>query len=280
LAYFLFVPPTRKLTDHRALVTGASSGIGREMARQLAALGSDLVIAARRTDRLEELAAELREAHAVTVEPVASDLAEADAAGRLWDAARAGGRVDICINNAGFGLFDPFTALSRDRNLEMIAVNVRSVVDLSHRFVDHALGSDRRGYLLNIGSTAAFQPVPNMATYGATKHFVLAFSEALAHELKKTNVSVTCLNPGGTWTEFFDVSQQKIEGALAKASMLGPDRVAAIGLKAMLKGRRSVVSGGLNKLAAWMTRFAPRSTATAVAGSMIGTPPAKRGNGE
>lgn len=261
----------RKLADHRALITGASSGIGLEMARQLAAMGSDLVIAARRLDRLDALASELRATHGVEVTTVQADLSTAGAAAALWAAATRDGDLDICINNAGFGMYLPFTDISLERNLEMVTLNVTALVELSHRFATAAVGRDRRAYLLNIGSTAAFQPVPYFANYAATKHYVLAFSEALAAEVKGTNLSVTCLCPGGTWTEFFDHSGQKI-GGLARPTMLPADRVAAIGLRAMLEGRRSVVSGKLNKIAAWFTRWVPRSTAAGMAVRALGKP--------
>lgn len=271
----------RDLRNHRALVTGASSGIGREMARQLAAAGCAVVIAARRRDRLEELATELRTAHGVEVTPVEIDLTEAGAADRLYDAATAGGiALDILVNNAGFGVLRRFDDLEGTTNRDMITVNVAVVVALCHRFVADAAPRDRRSYVLNIGSTASFQPVPHFATYAATKHFVLAFSEALAAELGGTRVSVTCLCPGGTWTEFFDVSEQKL-GRMARMSMLDADVVARIGLRAMLRGRRSIVSGGMNKLGAWLIRFVPRRTAGWIASRLVGTPARKRiGAGE
>jgi len=261
----------RDLRGHRALVTGASSGIGRELARQLAAMGADLVIAARRRDRLDELRGELEAAHGVTVTCVDVDLARDGATEKLWQAASAAGPIDICVNNAGFGIFQLFSDVPLQRNQEMVRLNVLAVTELSHRFVTAALDRDRRAYLLNVASTASFQPVPYFANYAATKHYVLAFSEALAHELARTQVSVTCLCPGGTWTEFFDTSQQTL-GRMARASMLPADKVAAIGLKAMLRGRRSVVTGGMNKLAAWLTRLAPRRMNGAVAARLAGRP--------
>ncbi len=261
----------RDLRGHRALITGASSGIGRELARQLAAMGADLVIAARRRERLHELQSELEAAHGISVTCVDLDLARDGATAALWAAASEGGPIDICINNAGFGIFQLFSDVPLERNQEMVRLNVLAVIELSHRFVTAALARDRRAYLLNVASTASFQPVPYFANYAATKHYVLAFSEALAHELARTHVSVTSLCPGGTWTEFFDTSQQSL-GRLARASMLSPEKVAAIGLKAMLRGRRSVVTGGMNKLAAWLTRLAPRRLNGAVAARLAGTP--------
>jgi hypothetical protein len=271
--HMTYKPAMRDLRDHRALVTGASSGIGREMARQLAAAGCSLVVAARRLDRLEELAAELRAAHEVAVDCVEVDLTEPGAPDRLYDAATAdGASLDILVNNAGFGRLQRFDRLPAAHNRDMVTVNVAAVVELSQRFLADAVPRPRRSYILNVASTAAFQPVPNFAIYAATKHFVLAFSEALSAELASTRVSVTCLCPGGTWTEFFDTSRQQIKG-LAKLSMLPADRVARIGLGAMLKGRRSVVSGAMNKLAAWFIRFVPRSTAGWIAARLVGAPP-------
>jgi hypothetical protein len=264
------------LSDHRALVTGASSGIGLEMCKILAGWGCDLTITARRLDRLEALAAELREAHGVDVRCIPLDLSKSDAPGQLFDDTRgAGEHIDILINNAGFGHYTEFAGSEWQRNADMLQLNITSLVELTHRYVAEMLTRDRPAYILNISSIAAFQAVPYFASYAATKSYVRNFSEALAVELKKTNVKVSCLCPGGTYTEFMDVAENKELNGIAKMSMLNADKVALIGLKAMLRGRRSIVSGGLNKLSCWLTRFVPRRTTAFMAAQVLGGKPEK-----
>lgn len=261
------------LRDHRALITGASSGIGREMARILASWKCALTLTARRGDRLRELADELRAAHGVNVRCVIADLAQPGGAAELHEnVQRAGEQIDILVNNAGAGRYQAFEHQRWDELATMIQLNVTSLVELTHRLLPAMRATGRRAYVLNVASIAAFQPVPYFACYAAGKSFVRDFSEALARELDGTNVSVSCLCPGGTRTEFFDHSGQKI-GFLADVSMLDARAVAEKGLLAMLRGRRTRVTGWMNVLSCFLVRFFPRRVAAASAVRVLGPPP-------
>jgi short-subunit dehydrogenase len=261
----------RQLGGHRGLVTGASSGIGAELARALAARGADLAITARRADRLEALAAELRAAHGVAVDVIAADLGQPGAAAALWTAATATRPVDLLINNAGFGHFRAFTDVPAVRDSEMIQLNVTSVVELTHAFLAD-LSVTSPGWILNVASIAAWQAAPNFATYGATKMFVRGFSEALHYEVKARGVKVTCLCPGGTHTEFHAVAGAGDYGALARASMLPSANVAETGVRALLRGKKTVVTGLLNKLACFLTALAPRGVSSRASTFILGAP--------
>jgi uncharacterized protein len=264
--------PTPDLRNHRAVVTGASSGIGAAMARRLAAWGCDLLLTARRAERLEALAEELHGAYGVRAEWIALDLGRPDAAETLWRAAYDGGAdVDILINNAGFGAYQYFGATPWQRNAEMLQLNVVALAELTHRFLQVMGRRGRRSYILNSASIVAFIPMPYFANYGATKAYVQVFSESLAAELRGTNVSVTSLCSGGARTEFSQMAGQRLSG-MAFSSLMDADRVAAVGLRAMLRRKRHVVPGGMNRLLCLCTRLLPRRTAGAVAVKMIGKP--------
>lgn len=227
-----------------ALITGASAGIGQEFALRLAERGYDLILVARRRDRLEELAGQVRAAHSgLRAEVVPADLAGADAAARVAsEAARLAMSVDLLVNNAGFGTHGYFEAISPERERDEIAVNVAALVALTHAFLPAMLERGRGG-VINVASTAAFQPVPYMAVYGATKAFVRSFSEALWEEVHARGVRVLALCPGPTATEFFDT---------AIAAPRGPIRtvrdVVATGLRAYDAGVPVVLDGWNNKL--------------------------------
>jgi short-subunit dehydrogenase len=261
----------RQLGGHRALVTGASSGIGADLARSLASRGADLAITARRADRLDALAAALRETHNVQVDVIALDLGEAGAAEQLWKLATTDRPVDILINNAGFGHFRPFDSVPSARDAEMIQLNVTAVVALCHLFLD-ALPKDAPGWIMNVASIAAWQAAPNFATYGATKMFVRGFSEALHYEMKPRGVRVTCLCPGGTHTEFHAVAGAGEYGAIARASMLPSAKVAEAGVRAMLRGKKTLVTGLLNKLACFFTGLSPRGVSSRASMFILGAP--------
>lgn len=262
-------PAMGNLRGHSAVVTGASSGIGREMARLLAGRGADLVLVARREDRLEEVAEELRRDHGVAARPLACDLARPGGAAALWEALEAA--PDILINNAGFGDYERFVEADWQRLEAMLQVGITSLVELSHRFCTAAVARDRRAYLLNVASLVAYDAFPNFAAYAAAKAFVRTFSESLAMELRGTQVSVTCLSPGGTRTEFSDVAGQDLN-ALAERSLMSAERCARIGVAAMLRGRRSVVAGFGNKLIALAARLLPRGVLGAANARIVGRP--------
>jgi uncharacterized protein len=246
--------------DTTVLVTGASSGIGTELARQLGDRGYNLVLIARRRERLEELAGTLRARHGVAVE--IDDTAVGDAAAReaLVDRLKAADRavVGVC-NNAGFGTYGRIQKLDLDREGEEVRVNVDAVHHLSCAFLHDMLGRGE-GAILNIASIAAFQPIPFQATYGATKAFVLSFSEALNEDLHGTGVSCTALCPGPTKTEFVEVAG--MHGLEANAPGLlwqSAEDCARDGIEGMLHGRRTVVPRVTNKLTSQAGRLTPRS---------------------
>ncbi|HPH68223.1 MAG TPA: SDR family oxidoreductase [Kofleriaceae bacterium] len=256
----------------RALVTGASSGIGEAMARRLAADGVALVITARRGDALEALATTLRTTVAVDV--VAADLGKPGAAAEVWRAARAGGPINVLINNAGFGYFRRFDAADADtaRDQELLTLNVGSLVELCKYFVNDTEPSGQRRHILNIASIAAYQSVPRMALYAASKAMVRNFSEALHDELRGSATAVTCVCPGGTKTAFHAAAGAGDYGKIANASMMSADAVAQIALAAMWKGKRTVIPGVINKLSCFGVRLVPRFLASLTASWVLGQP--------
>lgn len=245
-----------------ALVTGASAGLGIEFARQLAKRGHRLVLAARRKERLDALAGELGNARAMTI-----DLSKQDAATRVMaDLEAHGESVELLVNNAGFGLIGRFAKADAARLRQMIDLNVGTLTDLC-RAVAPAMIERKSGAILNVASTAAFQPGPKMAVYFATKAFVLSLSEALHEELKPHGVKVTCLCPGPTRTEFGDVAGFGGNGMFDKVAMNALEVVEA-GLKALDRNKAVVIPGLINKVGAASTRFAPRSTVRKIAGAI------------
>jgi short-subunit dehydrogenase len=240
-----------------ALITGASSGIGLELARLFAAGGRDLALVARSKDKLEALAAELSRAHGIKASVLATDLGAASAPRELYDRVRAGGvAIDVLVNNAGFGLRGACVELPADRQMEMIRLNVGALTELSRLFAADMVAR-RRGRILNVASTAAFQPGPGMAVYYATKSYVLSFSEALSEELSGTGVTVTCLCPGATATDFASTAKME-DSLLFKLGPMDAREVARLGYEATLRGRRLIVTGARNKLGAFSVRFSPR----------------------
>jgi short-subunit dehydrogenase len=249
------LPPTRP--GATCLITGASSGIGAELARGLAARGHGVTLVARREDRLRELAAELTEVHGVLAEVIAADVSTNE--GRADLAAAIGERrldVEVLVNNAGFGSGGRFTDLDGEREAQMVRTNVEAVVALSAAYLP-AMVERARGAVLNVGSSAGFQPFPGHATYAATKSFVNTFSEALHQELKGTGVTCTVLCPGPVKTEFFDAQPAAYEAA-PKPLRISAAAVARQAVDAMLAGRRVVVPGVMAKSLVTQARFAPR----------------------
>jgi short-subunit dehydrogenase len=245
-----------------ALITGASAGLGVEFARQLAAQGRPLVLAARRGDRLESLAKELGDSRAVEI-----DLAKPGAAERLMaDIDRSGETVELLVNNAGFGLIGPFARLDSNRLREMIDLNCGALTELC-RAVAPQMIERRSGSILNVASTAAFQPGPRMAVYFATKAYVLSFTEALHEELRRHGIQVSCLCPGPTRTEFGDVAGFGGSGLFDRVAMEAPEVVKA-GLAGLARNRAVVVPGLVNKTVAASTRFAPRPWVRRIAGAI------------
>ena len=245
-----------------ALVTGASAGLGVEFARQLSKRGRRLVIAARRKDRLDELAKELGNARWVAI-----DLSKPNAAAKLLADIEANGEtVDLLVNNAGFGLIGRFAELDAKRERKMIDLNVGTLADLC-RAVAPGMIERKSGAILNVASTAAFQPGPKMAVYFATKAFVLSLTEALHEELKQYGVHVTCLCPGPTRTEFGEVAGFGGNGLFDRVAMESSGVVKA-GLDGLDKNKAVVIPGIVNKVGAFSGRFAPRSVVRKIAGSI------------
>jgi hypothetical protein len=244
-----------------ALITGASAGLGIDFARQLSAKGYRLVLAARRLDRLQALADELGDARAV-----AADLSQAGAVGELLvDIAAAGEQIDLLVNNAGFGLRGRFTDLDAVRQRQMIDLNIGALTDLC-RAVAPEMAKRRSGGILNVASTAAFQPGPNMAVYFATKAYVLSFTEALHEEMLPFGVKVSALCPGPTKTEFGAVAGFT-KDTFDRLSM-GSAEVVTIGLKGLERNQAVAIAGATNRFGAYSTRFLPRSVVRKIAGAL------------
>jgi uncharacterized protein len=259
-----------------ALVTGASSGIGAELARVHAEQGDDLVVVARREDKLEALKAQLEAAHGVTVHVLAQDLTAPEAAQRIYDEVRARGlAVDYLVNNAGFGSRGLFYEQDWARNKAMIEVNILALAALTRLFVPDMI-TRRRGRILNLASMAGFVPGPLHAVYYASKAFVISFSEALADELAGTGVTVTVLCPGPTETAFSHTPQMR--NVRLTRRMASARQVAEIGYRAMLAGKTVVVPGPLNKVVIHgLLRLSPRRLTTRISRFLMEKRPTKEG---
>ena len=250
-----------------ALVTGASSGLGLEYAKLFAAGKHDLLLVARRRDRLDALAGELRSAHGVQAHVVAADLASPQAPEQVFaEARRLGLEIEFLVNNAGLGASGAFAELPLGRELEMIQVNLTALVSLTRLFLP-AMLLRKRGRILNVGSTAGFPPGPFMAVYYASKAFVNSFTEALWYELRGTGVTATVSCPGATATEFSGVAGTD-RSLLFRLGAAPPASVAKEGYRAMMKGKPMVVHGLRNKLTIQSLRLTPRALSRAVAASL------------
>jgi short-subunit dehydrogenase len=254
------LPPPE--ADSTALVTGASAGIGAEIARRLAARGHGVTLVARREDRLGALAEELAAAHDVRAEAIAADLADPgsrDALAAKLD--ELGLTVEVLVNNAGYGGFGQFAQQKREREIGMIRLNVEALVDLEARFLP-GMVERGRGAVINLASTASFQPIPDNATYAATKAFVLSHGEAIHEELRGTGVTLTTVCPGPVKTEFAEVAG--IGGAEARTPefvWLTPEQVAEAAVEGAEDGSRVVVPGLLNRAGSILGRHSPRGIA-------------------
>jgi short-subunit dehydrogenase len=240
-----------------ALVTGASAGIGRELARILAREGHDLVLVARREPELHAVADELRSRFGAASMVVAADLSAPDAGAQIADAIGPDRRVDVLVNNAGFGGVGSFATRDRDADLRMLAVNVVALTDLSKRFLPGMLARGH-GRILNVASTAAFQPGPFMAVYYASKAYVLSLSQALAEEADGSGVTVTCLCPGVTESEFHAVAGTDAQPLTSGPLTMSSEAVAEAGYRAMVRGKLVEIPGLHNKVGAQSIRVAPR----------------------
>ncbi len=252
------------LSGKTALVTGASSGLGVDFARQLADMGCDLILVARRVEKLEALKGEIEAAYAVRVDLFPQDLTDPQAVETLFEnVKKAGLSVDVLINNAGYGVYGRFLETDWQDEKNMLALDVVALTHLTKVFAREMV-TRGKGYILQVSSLTAYQPTPTYSAYAAAKTYVLSFSEALNFELKGTGVSCTALSPGVTATEFFEVTGQK-SSLYQRVMLMKSEDVARIGLKAMLKRRASVVPGVVNWLSAFLVRFVPRRVAAAIA---------------
>ena len=250
-------PPT---LDSTVLVTGGSSGIGAELARELASRSYNVVLVARRTGRLGELAQELRLTHGIHAEPEPCDLTDPAARAELVARLQAGERevVGVC-NDAGFGTISRFAETDLEREQQVVRLNVEAVHHLTGAFLERMIAHGT-GAILNVASTAAYQPLPGFATYAASKAFVQSFSEAVHAELGGTGVSVTCLSPGFTRSEFGEVAGAgDKERAMPGFLFMEAVEVARLGVEAMVAGRRTAIPGLANRASMLGGRVAPRS---------------------
>jgi len=243
-----------------AVITGASSGIGLEFVKLFANDGYNLVVIARNEEKLLEIKRDYPNNN-ITV--LSKDLTRSNAIKEVVDEIKAQDiTVDVLINNAGFGLLGSFEDLSIVKQLEMIQLNISSLTELTYHLLPD-LKKSKSGKILNVASTAAFQPGPNMAVYYATKAFVLSFSEALAEELRADSITVTTLCPGATKTNFSSVA--KVENTKMFSNAMSSEEVAKQGYDSLMQGKRVVITGGFNKIGALAAKFLPRRTAAKVA---------------
>jgi short-subunit dehydrogenase len=252
-----------------ALITGASKGIGKAIAQNLANKGHHLLLIARSEDLLQQLSAQLQQQYEIEVYHLAMDLSEKNAATAIYNWVQQNNyAIDILVNNAGYGLSGAFENYPLHQHLNMMQVNMNAVVELTYLFLP-LLQQRPKAYILNIASSAAYQAVPYLSLYAATKSFVLQFSRGLHHELKKTTVSVTCISPGATDTGFAD--RAKVGAKALKAAEkvnMSPEQVATIAVKAMYRGKTEIITGFINKAGAFLVWLLPKKLAEKTAAKL------------
>ena len=258
---------TAEWRDRWALVTGASAGIGKALAEELASGGTHLLLTARRGDRLLELAKQLRSKHKISAEIFEADLSKPSAPEEIFQFTKEKGiAVDVLVNNAGFGQYGELPSVEPQRLLDMVQVNCGAVLHLTRLFLPEMVAR-RRGDVLIVASTVAFQAVPYISTYAATKVFDLFLAEGLAEEMKPYGVRVCALCPGTTTSEFHDVAGHPSH---ARRRSETAEKVARTGLRALASGKSCVISGLGNYLGAQSQRFVPRRVVTRIAANMLG----------
>lgn len=251
-----------------ALITGASAGLGEQFAQRFAKDGHDVILVARNASRLEALAAKLEQEHGVKAHVLPADLARPEAPRELFEEVRKRGlEVEFLVNNAGFGSSGPFLEQELGREVEMVEVNCTALLKLSHLFAK-PMRERGSGRILNVASTAGFQPGPYMATYFATKAFVVSLSEALSYEMKGTGVKVTCYCPGATHTEFAARAGNEKSRLFQRPGVAQAPDVAAHAYGAMMKGRVLAVHGLLNWITMQSVRFSPRSMVRSITATL------------
>jgi len=253
-----------------ALITGASKGIGKCFAAELASMGYNLILVARSESELNTLAEELRQKFTIKAEVLALDLSASDSACKLYSFTESRGwPISILINNAGYGIFGNFETSDLDANIKMLQVNMLTLSNLCHLYIP-ILKKQTKGYILNVASTAAYQSVPQLNNYSASKAYVLSFSRGLAYELKDSSIQVTCLCPGSTKTDFMDRAGMTNPKIVATAEKLGmtAQEVAKDGLKAMFKGTKEYIPGFGNWIGAFANRLLPKSMVENIAAGL------------
>ena len=254
----------QQLSGRWSLVTGASSGIGVDLARELASRGSNVIVLARREEKLKEVQAELTARFPVQAEYLTADLADEQARQQLYDdLSQAGRTIDVLVNNAGFGLFGMSWEIPWEQERQMLNVDVMAMAHLTKLFLQDMVKRNS-GFVLQVASYAAYQPAPTYASYSAAKSFVLNYGEALNYELRNTNVGVTVVAPGIVDTAFHDVAGQK-KNRYQRMTQMKPDEVARVAVDAMLKRKASVIPGWMNYATVWSNRLVPRRMSAATA---------------
>jgi uncharacterized protein len=258
------------LTGKWALVTGTSSGLGVDFARELAGRGMNMVLVARREEKLRQVQEEIIRDFEVEVIIVPFDLAGKNAPGELSKKIREMGlEIEVLINNAGFGIFGEFLEADYQTEQDMLQLNMATLTGLTKIYA-REMQERGSGYIMLVASNGAYQPSPGYAAYSATKSYVLSLGEAVNYELKDSPVSLTVVSPGPTRTEFHDVTGQGRDNLYLKLATMESENVTRIGIKAMLKGKPSVIPGWLNAVLAWSAQRMPRRIATASAAWMMG----------
>jgi short-subunit dehydrogenase len=266
----LFMTDKNIVAGKWALVTGGSSGLGVDFARELAGRGMNLILVARREEKLAAVREELIDEYGVEVEVLSRDLSGQDAPRQLYEELEERGlEIEVLINNAGFGLYGKFQDQELDHIQDMIDLNVRTLTTLTHLVLPEMLERGS-GYVLQVASNAAYQPSPGYAAYGGTKSYVHSFSQAVSYELRDTPVRMTVVSPGPTRTEFHEVSSQGRDNWYIQMQLMPSEKVARIGVQALFRGKSGVVPGWFNASAAWLAQRLPRRWAAALAGWTMG----------
>jgi short-subunit dehydrogenase len=238
-------------------ITGASSGIGRAMVRTFARNGHAVLAVARREERILALCQEMMEKHEATVHCLALDITSQGATQTLFEeAVRVFGKVHVLINNAGMSPYQEFQELDFRHLCQILALNIQSLTELCHLFIPHMLAHGEPSHVVNVGSVGGYAPLPKLSVYTGTKHYVRAFTNLLYHEYRGSNIQISALHPGGTLTEFPVLAGQRAK-KFAQKSMMTPEQVAEIAYPAILKGKRVIVPGAMNKLAVLMGKILP-----------------------
>jgi short-subunit dehydrogenase len=256
------------MTKSTVLITGASSGIGYDLAEIFAKNGFNLILVSRSLDKLQELSTTLSQSYDIKVTVIPKDLSTLNSANELFsEVLKKGLSVDILINNAGFGMYGPFNENNSETLQEMMILNMITLTHLTRLFLPSML-KNKSGRILNVASIAAFQPGPNFAVYSATKSYVLSFTEAIAEELEDTGVSISVLCPGITKTQFMQRSEMKAS-ALLNAMAMSSNRVAQLGYNGLMAGERVIVTGTANKMSINLPRFLPRRIVTKISKKIL-----------